>query len=168
MPCGTTSLTLNAAVRRIKDVKLQLAGLQKRADAIGKGAALKDKTDALTKKLSAIADELYNPELRTSQDSLNYLPKLDFQISGVGGMSDGADATPDCRGACQAQGTAGAVEGGPWAARRGAHAGPRRAQQGRGRRGHPAGDCGAGREAGMSGRSVAAWLAVRHRLPADR
>jgi len=87
-------VTLNAAVRRIKDVKLQLAGLQKRADAIGKGAALKDKTDALAKKLSAIADELYNPNLKTSQDSLNYLPKLDFQISGVAGMSDGADAKP--------------------------------------------------------------------------
>jgi hypothetical protein len=87
-------LTLNAAVRRIKDVKVQLAGLQKRADAIGKGAALKDRTDALTKKLSDIADELYNPSLKTSQDSLNYPPKLDFQISGVGGMSDGADAKP--------------------------------------------------------------------------
>ena len=87
-------LTLHAAVRRIKDVKLQLAGLQKRADAIGKGAALKPKTDDLTKKLTAIADELYNPNLKTSQDSLNFLPKLDFQISGVGGMSDTADAKP--------------------------------------------------------------------------
>ena len=74
-------LTLHAAVRRIKDVKLQLAGLQKRADAIGKGAALKPKTDDLTKKLTAIADELYNPNLKTSQDSLNFLPKLDFQMS---------------------------------------------------------------------------------------
>ena len=51
-------------------------------------------TDALTKDLSAIADEFYNPNLKTSQDSLNYLPKLDFQISGVGGMSDGAEARP--------------------------------------------------------------------------
>jgi len=87
-------LTLHAAVRRIKDVKLQMAGLQKRADATGKGAALKAKTDALTKKLSDIADELYNPSIKTSQDSLNFLPKLDFQISGVGGMSDTADAKP--------------------------------------------------------------------------
>jgi hypothetical protein len=87
-------VTLNAAVRRIKDVKLQLAGLQKRADAIGKGAPLKDRTDALAKKLSEIADELYNPNLKTSQDSLNFLPKLDFQIAGVGGMSDTADAKP--------------------------------------------------------------------------
>jgi hypothetical protein len=87
-------VTLHAAVRRIKDVKLQVAGLVKRADAIGKGAALKPKADSLAVKLSAIADELYNPNLKTSQDSLNYLPKLDFQISGVGGMSDTADARP--------------------------------------------------------------------------
>lgn len=87
-------LTVNAAVRRIKDVTLQLAGLQKRADAVGKGAPLKPKTDALTKTLSDIADELYNPNLKTSQDSLNFLPKLDFQIAGVGGMSDTADAKP--------------------------------------------------------------------------
>jgi len=65
-----------------------------RADAIGKGAALKPKTEELTKKLSEIAGELYNPNLKTSQDSLNYLPKLDFQIAGVGGMSNTADARP--------------------------------------------------------------------------
>ena len=87
-------VTLHAAVRRIKDVKLQVAGLVRRADAIGKGAALKPTADSLVEKLSAIADELYNPNLKTSQDSLNYLPKLDFQISGVGGMSDTADARP--------------------------------------------------------------------------
>jgi hypothetical protein len=87
-------VALNRAVRRIKDVKLQMAGLQKRADAIGKGAAIREKTDALTKTLSGIADELYNPNIKTSQDSLNYLPKLDYQFAGVGGMSDTADAKP--------------------------------------------------------------------------
>jgi len=87
-------LALHAGVRRIKDVKLQVTSLLKRADAIGRGAALKPKADSLVEKLAAIADELYNPNLKTSQDSLNYLPKLDFQISGVGGMSDTADARP--------------------------------------------------------------------------
>jgi len=56
--------------------------------------APRQKTEALATKLSAIPDELYNPNLKTSQDSLNYLLKLDFQVSGVGGMSDGADARP--------------------------------------------------------------------------
>jgi hypothetical protein len=87
-------LVLHDGVRRIKDVKLQVTSLLTRADAIGKGAPLKLKAAALVEKLSAIADELYNPNLKTSQDSLNYLPKLDFQISGVGGMSDTADARP--------------------------------------------------------------------------
>ena len=46
------------------------------------------------KKLPASVNELFNPKIKTSQDSLNYLPKLDLQISGVGGTSDGADARP--------------------------------------------------------------------------
>ncbi len=87
-------LQLHAAVRRIKEVQLQVDGLVSRAGAVGKGDALKPKGDALKAKLSAIADELYNPNLKTNQDSLNYLPKLDFQIAGVGGMADTADAKP--------------------------------------------------------------------------
>jgi hypothetical protein len=87
-------LQLHAAVRRIKDVQLQVDGLVSRARAVGKGDALTPKADALKAKLSAIADELYNPNLKTNQDSLNYLPKLDFQIAGVGGMADTADAKP--------------------------------------------------------------------------
>jgi photosystem II stability/assembly factor-like uncharacterized protein len=87
-------LQLHAAVRRIKDVKWQVDGLVSRAGAVGKGDALKPKADALRAKLSGLADELYNSNIRTNQDSLNYLPKLDFQIAGVGGMADTADAKP--------------------------------------------------------------------------
>jgi len=87
-------LSLHGALRRIKDVKLQLDGLVSRAKAVGKGAALEPKAKELAGKLSAIADELHNPNIKTSQDSLNYLPKLDYQISGVGGVSDTADAKP--------------------------------------------------------------------------
>jgi hypothetical protein len=50
--------TLNAVVRRIKDETLQVTGLQQRGDAIAKGAALEEKTEALMKKLLAIDDEL--------------------------------------------------------------------------------------------------------------
>ena len=87
-------LSLHAALRRIKDVKLQLDGLASRAKAVGKGAAIEPKAKEVTAKLSSIADELHNPNIKTSQDSLNYLPKLDYQISGVGGVSDTADAKP--------------------------------------------------------------------------
>jgi len=52
------------------------------------------KVQELAATLTGIADELHNPNIKTSQDSLNYLPKLDYQISGVGGVSDTADAKP--------------------------------------------------------------------------
>ncbi len=85
---------IHNAIRRIKDVKTQITGLMKRAEAIGKGQALKASADKLLEKLTAIADELYNPNLKTNQDSLNYLPKLDFQFAGLAGVADTADAKP--------------------------------------------------------------------------
>jgi len=85
---------IHMAVRRIKDVKAQITSLMKRTNAIGKAEALKPSADALLEKLTAIADELYNPNLKTNQDSLNYLPKLDFQFAGLAGVADTADAKP--------------------------------------------------------------------------
>jgi photosystem II stability/assembly factor-like uncharacterized protein len=85
---------IHNAIRRIKDLKAQTTGLMKRAEAIGKGQALKASADKLLEKLTAIADELYNPNLKTNQDSLNYLPKLDFQFAGLAGVADTADAKP--------------------------------------------------------------------------
>jgi photosystem II stability/assembly factor-like uncharacterized protein len=87
-------VAVHRAIRRIKDVTLQVAGLVKRADAIGKGQELKAKADTLNEKLSAIAGELYNPSIKVNQDSLNYLPKLDFQFTGLAGVVDSADAKP--------------------------------------------------------------------------
>jgi photosystem II stability/assembly factor-like uncharacterized protein len=87
-------LAIHNAIRRIKDVRAQTTGLMKRAEAIGKGQALKSSADALIEKLNLVADQLYNPNLKTSQDSLNYLPKLDFQFAGLAGVADTADARP--------------------------------------------------------------------------
>ncbi|MEI6668946.1 MAG: glycosyl hydrolase [Acidobacteriota bacterium] len=86
--------TIHGAIRRIKDVNAQTTGLMKRATALGKGGPLKEGTDRLMGRLNAIADELYNPKLKTNQDSLNYLPKLDFQFAGLAGVADTADAAP--------------------------------------------------------------------------
>jgi hypothetical protein len=85
---------IHDTLRRTKDVRAQVADLGRRAEALGKGAAVKTKADAIARKLTDLEDELFNPNLKTSQDSLNYLPKLDFQFAGVAGMSDTADARP--------------------------------------------------------------------------
>ncbi len=90
----TDLATIHSAIRRIKDVKAQVDGLVRRAEAVGKGQALKASASALTEKLSAIANELYNPDIKTNEDSLNYLPKLDFQFTGLAGVVDSADAKP--------------------------------------------------------------------------
>jgi photosystem II stability/assembly factor-like uncharacterized protein len=85
---------IHNGLRRIKDIKAQVTGLMTRAEAIGKGQGLKGKADGLVDKLSAIADLLYNPNLKVNQDSLNYLPKLDFQFTGLAGVVDTAEAKP--------------------------------------------------------------------------
>jgi len=86
--------TIHDTLRRIKDVKEQAGGYARRIAASGKGDALKAKAEAIVKAFASIEAELYNPNLRTSQDSLNFLPKLDFQLAGLAGMADTADVKP--------------------------------------------------------------------------
>jgi len=86
--------TIHDTLRRIKDVKDQAQGYARRTASAGKGDTLKAKADAVVKAFEPIEAELYNPKIRTSQDSLNYLPKLDFQLAGLAGMADTADVKP--------------------------------------------------------------------------
>jgi photosystem II stability/assembly factor-like uncharacterized protein len=86
--------TIHDTLRQIKDVKDQVTRYAKRAAAAGKGDALKAQADAIVKAFAPIEAELYNPKLQTSQDSLNYLPKLDFQFTALAGMADTSDVRP--------------------------------------------------------------------------
>jgi len=86
--------TIHDALRRIKDVKAQVAAAMKRAETVGKSGVLQASAKSITDGLAAIADDLYNPNLKTNQDSLNYLPKLDFQFAGLAGVADTSDAKP--------------------------------------------------------------------------
>jgi hypothetical protein len=86
--------TIHDTLRQIKDVKDQVKRYGKRAAAAGKGDALKSAADAIVKAFEPIEADLYNPKLQTSQDSLNYLPKLDFQFTALAGMADTAEVKP--------------------------------------------------------------------------
>lgn len=77
----------------MRDVREQSKQIAERAEKIGK-TALKPMAEALGKKLDAIEQRLINPDIQSSQDSLNYLPKLDFQFAGLAGMVEGAEAKP--------------------------------------------------------------------------
>jgi hypothetical protein len=85
---------IHTALGRIQEASLQVKAIAERANKIGKGAALQPAADSLLKSLDASRDQLNNPKIRTNQDSLNYLPKIDFQFAGLAGMVESADARP--------------------------------------------------------------------------
>lgn len=84
---------IHDAVARLRDVREQSKQIAERAEKIGK-PALTPLAQALGKKLDAVEERLINPDIQSGQDSLNYLPKLDFQFAGLAGMVEGADARP--------------------------------------------------------------------------
>ena len=86
--------TIHETLRRIKDLKLQAREYARRAAAAGKGDDFRARADSVVKALEPIEDELYNPKLKTGQDSLNFLPKLDFQFAALAGMVDTGDSKP--------------------------------------------------------------------------
>lgn len=86
--------TIHDALRQIKDLKDQAKQYARRSAAAGRGDTLTPLAEAVTKAFEPIEAALYNPGLRTSQDSLNFLPKLDFQFTALAGMADTADVKP--------------------------------------------------------------------------
>ncbi len=82
------------AVRGIRDVKAQMKDVVDRAKRIGKGAGLDEKAKTLDEKLTAIERKLVNPDIKSSQDVLNFPPALDHQIVGIATVVSSADARP--------------------------------------------------------------------------
>ncbi|HUM02310.1 MAG TPA: hypothetical protein VL084_08490, partial [Thermoanaerobaculia bacterium] len=64
-----------------------------RADRLGK-TSLADPEKALSAKLTALEEKIINPKIKATQDTLNFTPKLDFQIAALAGFVDSADAKP--------------------------------------------------------------------------
>jgi photosystem II stability/assembly factor-like uncharacterized protein len=82
------------AVQQIRDVKAQIASVTDYAERLGKDAGLKEKGKALSEKLSAIEKKLVNPDIKSSQDVLNFPPALDHQFAGLAAALSSADAKP--------------------------------------------------------------------------
>ena len=74
------------AVEQIRDVKAQIQTVTKHAEELGKGAAVKDKGKALSDRLTSIEKKLVNPDVKSSQDVLNFTPALDHQFAGLAGV----------------------------------------------------------------------------------
>jgi len=78
----------------IRDLKAQMKDVGERADRLGKGDALKKKAAAVSEKLTAVEEELINPEIKADEDDLNYEPKLDHDWTNLAGIVASADTRP--------------------------------------------------------------------------
>jgi predicted secreted hydrolase len=65
-----------------------------RAERLGKGDALAKQAAAVGVKLTAVENQLTNPEIVADEDDLNYEPKLDHDWVYLAGIVSSADAKP--------------------------------------------------------------------------
>ena len=92
--CRDRLSDIHAAVLSIRETKAQIQAIVDRAAKMGKDAALKEPAKAVIEKLAAIERRLWNPDIKSSQDVLNFPPSLDHSFAGIASVSSGADARP--------------------------------------------------------------------------
>jgi hypothetical protein len=81
-------------VDRINDVRQQVEALVQRLEAAGHGEGVEQASAELTAKLDAVADQLHQARVQSSQDVLNYPVRLDAQLVGLLGEIEGGDGAP--------------------------------------------------------------------------
>jgi hypothetical protein len=79
------------AITRIREVREQVKGV---ADRSKGNKAIADAAEALSKKLTAVEEELYQTKNQSSQDPLNFPIRLNNKLSALAGVVAGADAAP--------------------------------------------------------------------------
>ncbi len=86
----------NDAVRGIRDVRQQIEANAARAGrgSDGAGRAIAQAADSLTAQLTAIEQEIYQTQNRSSQDPLNYPIRLNNKLAALTGIVARADARP--------------------------------------------------------------------------
>jgi photosystem II stability/assembly factor-like uncharacterized protein len=85
---------MNKVILGIRDLRTQLLAMEKRVGASGANKKLVEQSEALRKKISAIENELINPEAKASEDELNYPTKLNSKFGFLTAAVDSADAAP--------------------------------------------------------------------------
>jgi hypothetical protein len=82
------------AIVRIRDVRDQLKGVTERAKPVDKDSAIAGASKALTTRLTAVEEALYQTKNRSNQDPLNYPIRLNNKLSQLTGVVNSADARP--------------------------------------------------------------------------
>ncbi len=82
------------AITRLREVREQIRAVADRAKAAGRDTTVAAAANALTKKLTAAEEALYQTRNKSSQDPLNYPVRLNNKLSQLTSTVDGADAPP--------------------------------------------------------------------------
>ena len=85
---------MNKTILGIRDLRPQLLAMEKRVGAGGANKKLVEQSEALRKKISAIENEMINPEAKASEDELNFPTKLNSKFGFLTAAVDSADAAP--------------------------------------------------------------------------
>jgi hypothetical protein len=84
----------HATVNQIIDLRAQLKALHKHLEGQDSAKEILTAADDLDKKVTAVEGALYNPEVKASEDDLNYPVKLDLQLIGLAAAVESADSAP--------------------------------------------------------------------------
>ncbi len=82
------------AITRLRGVRDQVKTATERAKGTDAEKAIQEAADALSKKLTAVEEALYQTKNRASQDPLNYPIRLNNKLAALGGTVASADAAP--------------------------------------------------------------------------
>ena len=82
------------AVTRIRETRKQVDDLAERLSKVGRGDPIQEAAKGLSEALTVIEEELYQTQLESNQDPLNFPPRLDNQIVYLYGIVIGSEAKP--------------------------------------------------------------------------
>jgi len=82
------------AIVKIRDVRDQIKAVSDRAKPMDKDSTIANAAKALTTKLTAVEEALYQTKNKSNQDPLNYPIRLNNKLSQLSGVINSADAPP--------------------------------------------------------------------------
>jgi photosystem II stability/assembly factor-like uncharacterized protein len=82
------------AITKIRDLRDQLKAVSERSKSAGKDTTIAAAAKALTSKLTAVEEALYQTKNKSNQDPLNYPIRLNNKLSQITGVITSADAPP--------------------------------------------------------------------------
>ena len=89
-----TLVESHAALGKLRDARAQIGDLTERLTDAGQGEGLDEAAKAAKDKLTEIEKRIYQPKTESSQDVLNFPPKIDGQLAGLLGAVQSAAARP--------------------------------------------------------------------------